>query len=74
MNGVVIAGDSLLRVATNVFVATLGFAGSFLALRFTKASYVSFLRALMVVVIYAICTFRLCSLKPSQFKSTRRVI
>jgi hypothetical protein len=57
MNGVVIAGDSLLRVATNVFVATLGFVGSFLALRFTKASYVSYLRALMVVAIYAICSY-----------------
>jgi len=57
MNGVVIAWDSLLRLAVKVFAATLGFVGSFLALRFAKARYLSYPRALTVVVLYAICSY-----------------
>jgi hypothetical protein len=57
MNGVVITWDNLLRLAVNAFVATMGFVGSFLALRFAKARYLSYPRALTVVVLYAICSY-----------------
>ena len=57
MNGVVIAGDSLLRVAASAFISTLGFIGSFLALRLAKVTYVSYFRAVVVVVLYTICSY-----------------
>jgi hypothetical protein len=57
VNGVVIRWDWLLRFVVTVFVAAIGFLGSFLALRFAKARYLSYLRALVVVVLYAVCSY-----------------
>src|ERR1700730_5858057 len=57
MNGAVIAGANLLRLAVSVFIAAMGFVGSLLALRFAKARYLSLPRALTVVILYAICMY-----------------
>ena len=57
LNGDVVAGDGILRLAVAIFVATMGLVGSFLALRISKVRYLSIPRTLTVVVLYAICMY-----------------
>jgi hypothetical protein len=57
VNGVVIPWDWLMRFVVTMFVAAMGSVGSFLALRIAKATYLSYPRALTVVVLYAICSY-----------------
>ena len=57
LNGDVVAGDGILRLAVAIFVATMGFVGSFLALRISKVRYLSIPRTLTVVVLHAICMY-----------------
>jgi hypothetical protein len=57
VNGTVVEGDNLLRVATAVVVAAMGFAGSAAALRFGKPRYLSYRGVLGVAVLYAICMY-----------------
>jgi hypothetical protein len=54
VNGTVVEGDNLLRVATAVLVAAMGFAGSAAALRFGKPRYLSYRGVLAVAVLYGI--------------------
>ena len=54
VNGIVVEGDNLLRVATAVLVAAMGFAGSAAALRFGKPRYLSYRGVLGVAVLYGI--------------------
>ena len=57
VNGAVIEGDKLLRVAVALIVAVIGFAGSAVALRFGRPRYLSYRGVIAVAALYAICMY-----------------